>query len=120
MYWYLFAALLATWALLSIEYTRGLIKKYKALKAELKEKTDSGYYPKVEIDKIINEFIEDFKEENADGIMYTQMAEGIKNGSLDVVGAEGIVMISQEEYERLEKCDQLITKMNEVKKEKAN
>lgn len=118
MWLYLIGAILTSWAVWSIQRTRGLYKKYDAKLAEVQGKTKNGYYPKAEIDQIIEEFIEDFKEENIDAVMYSQMSEGIKNGSLAVAGAEGIVMLSEEEYERLVKCDELIKNMNDVAKKK--
>lgn len=118
MWLYLIGAVMVVFAVMSIRRTQGLYKKYDEKLAELKEKTKNGYYPQVEIDQLINQFIEDFKEENSDAIMYTQMSEGIKTGAVDVVGAEGIVMVSEAEYERLVQCDKLIDSMKEVQKNK--
>lgn len=118
MWLYLIGAVMVVFAVMSIRRTHGLYKKYDEKLAELKEKTKNGYYPQVEIDQLINQFIEDFKEENSDAIMYTQMSEGIKTGAVDVVGAEGIVMLSEEEYERLNQCDQLVKSMNDLQKSK--
>ena len=118
MWLYFIGVVLVVWALWSIKRTSSLYKKYDAKLAELKEKTKNGYYPQAEIDQIIEQFIEDFKDENIDAIMFTQMSEGIKTGAVDVVGAEGIVMLSEEEYERLNQCDQLIKSMNDAVKKK--
>jgi hypothetical protein len=118
MWWYLIGSVLVVWAVWSIQRTQGLYKKYDAKLAEMKEQTKRGYYPQVEIDKIMDAEIEKFKEEHIDATMYIQMADGIKSGALDVVGAEGIVMISEQEYERLDQCDKLITSMNQAQKKK--
>lgn len=118
MWWYLIGAALAAFGILSIIRTRGLYEKYDAKLAEMKEKTKNGYYPKAEIDQMVDQFVEDFKDENIDSIMFIQMAEGIKTGAVDVVGAEGIVMLSEEEYERLNQCDQLVKSMNDLQKSK--
>lgn len=118
MWLYFIGALMVVWAVWSIKRTSGLYKKYDAKLAEMNEKTKNGYYPQVEIDQIMNAEIEKFKEEHIDATMYIQMAEGIKNGALDVVGAEGIVMLSEEEYERLNQCDQLVKSMNDLQKSK--
>lgn len=119
MWFYFIGAVLTVWAVWSIQRTSRLYKKYDEKLAELNHKTKNGYYPQVEIDQIINQFIEDFKEENIDAIMFTQMSEGIKTGAVDVVGAEGIVMVSEAEYERLVQCDELVKSMNAVAKKKA-
>lgn len=118
MWLYFIGAVMVVWAVWSIQRTSRLYKKYDAKLAELKEKTKNGYYPQAEIDQIIEQFIEDFKDENIDAIMFTQMSEGIKTGAVDVVGAEGIVMVSEEEYERLNQCDQLVKSMNDLQKSK--
>lgn len=118
MWLYFIGAVMVVWAVWSIKRTSGLYKKYDAKLAEMNEKTKNGYYPQLEIDQIMNAEIEKFKEEHIDATMYIQMAEGIKNGALDVVGAEGIVMLAEEEYERLVRCDELIKSMNDTAKEK--
>lgn len=118
MWLYFIGAAMVVWAVWSIQRTSRLYKKYDAQLAEMKEKTKNGYYPKAEIDQMVDQFIEDFKDENIDSIMFIQMAEGIKTGAVDVVGAEGIVMVSEEEYERLNQCDQLIKSMNDAVKKK--
>jgi len=107
--------LLAVW---SIQRTQRLYIKYDAKLAELRDKTLRGYYPKAEIDKMVDDFIEEFKEENIDSIMYIQMADGIKSGAVDVVGGEGIVMLSEDEYERLLRSDKLVEEMNKLASEK--
>lgn len=118
MWLYTVGAALAVAAILSILRTKRLYEKYDAKLAELRTMTKDGYIPKADVEKTIDQFIQDFKDENIDAIMYIQMAEGIKTGAVDVVGAEGIVMVSEEEYERLNQCDQLIKTMNDAAKKK--
>lgn len=110
---------LTIWSIWKINVYAHLINKHKA-------QIKNGYYPQVEIDRMIDDFIEEFKEENADAIMYMQMADGIKSGAVNVVGVEiddsestkGLVMLSQEEYERLDQCDRLVVSMNEAQKKR--
>jgi len=118
MYLYIIGAILTLWAIWSIQRTQRLYAKYATKLVELNQNTSKGYYPKIEIDRIIEEFIENFKEENIDSIMYIQMADGIKSGAVDVVGGEGIVMLSEDEYERLLRSDKLVEEMNKVASEK--
>jgi hypothetical protein len=103
--------LLAVW---SIQRTQRLYIKYDAKLAELKDKTKNGYYPKAEIDQMVDSFIEEFKEENIDSIIYIQMADGIKTGAVDVVSVDDLVMMSTDEYDRLVKSDKLVDEMNRV------
>lgn len=129
MWWYLIGSILAVWGVWSIQRTQRLYQKYDAKLKEMQDQTKRGYYPQVEIDRIMAEEIEAFKEKHLDATMLIQMADGIKSGAVDMVGVEveegdtaGIVMLSQEEYERLVHCDNLVTSMNEAaqKKEMAN
>lgn len=108
-------------AVISLTHSRKAQAGFEAKQKALDEKTKNGFYPQVEIDNMIEEFIENFKDENIDSIMYMQMAEGITSGAVEIVGNDEIVMISPEYLEKLENdsklLDSLSTRKSVVKKE---
>lgn len=86
----------------------------QALKHFKELKQLPGMVNKTEVEAKIKEAVEVFKEDNQNIDAYVQIIEGVKVGAIEVAQiAPGVLVVNQNDYERLEKMATLAVAKSE-------